>query len=112
MIIAFSPLSKFQIRLPSGDDQTLLHLIVDIRDQLNSITEFNMTSVNVIPDSAGIANLINNIQSSSSGITANPIVQLLASENQNIVGQIITSLSQQFNTMNSESVDNAVSSNS
>jgi hypothetical protein len=112
MIIAFSPLSKFQIRLPSGDDQTLLHLIVDIRDQLNSITEFNMTSVNVIPDSAGIADLIDNIQSSSSGITANPIVQLLASENQNIVGQILTSLSQQFNQMNSESVDNAVSSNS
>jgi len=112
MIIAFSPVSTFQIRLPSGDDQTLLHLIVDIRDQLNSITEFNMTSVNVIPDSAGIADLINNIQSSSSGITANPIVQLLASENQNIVGQIITSLSQQFNQMNSENVDNAVSSNS
>jgi hypothetical protein len=112
MIIAFSPVSTFQIRLPSGDDQTLLHLIVDIRDQLNSITEFNMTSVNVIPDSAGIADLINNIQSSSSGITANPIVQLLASENQNIVGQILTSLSQQFNQMNSESVDNAVSSNS
>jgi hypothetical protein len=113
MIIAFSSVSTFQVQLPTGDDQTsLLHLIVYIRDQLNSITEFNMASVNVIPDSAGIADLINNIQSSSSGITANPIVQLLASENQNIVGQIITSLSQQFNTMNSESVDNAVSSNS
>jgi hypothetical protein len=113
MIVAFSPVPTFQIRLPPGDDQTsLLHIIVHIRDILDCITELNMSSVSVIPDSVGIADLINDIQSSSGGITTNSIVQLLASENQNIVGQVITSLSQQFNKMNIESLDKAVSSKS
>ena len=71
-----------------------------------------MTSVNVIPDSAGINDLINNIQSSSNATITNPIIQLLASGNQNIVGQVISSVSQQFNKMNSDNIDNAVSSKS
>jgi hypothetical protein len=113
MIIAFSALPTFQIRLPAGDDQTsLLHLIINIRDTLDCITELNISSVSVIPDSVGIANLINDIQGPSGGITTNPIIQLLASENQNIVGQVIASLSQQFNKMNSENLNAAVSSKS
>jgi hypothetical protein len=51
------------------------------------------------------------LQSSSSAITTNPVVQLLSSGNQNTVGQVISSVSQQFNKMNSESINNAVSSN-
>ena len=99
------------MRLPSGDDQTsLLHLIVYIRDQLDCIKEFNLSSVTVQPDSIGIANLMSDIQSSPGSITTNPIVQLLAGGNQNIVGQMITSLSQQFNKMNYENIDKAVSS--
>jgi hypothetical protein len=107
MIIAFSSISTFQVLLPAGDDQTsLLHLTISIRDTLYCLTELNISSVNVIPDSAGISNLINSLQNS----TNNPIVQLLASGNQNIVGQVITSLSQAFNQMNSKSIDQAVSS--
>jgi hypothetical protein len=112
MIVAFSAVSIFQVQLPAGDDLTyVLHLIVFIRDTLDCIAQANTSSVSVLPDSAGTANLINNFQSSSSGLTTNPIVQLLASGNQNTVGQIISSLSQQFNKMNSENVVNAVSSN-
>jgi len=111
MIIAYSSISTFQVQLPAGDDQTsLLHLVVYIRDILDCITQFNMSSVTILPDSVGIANLINDVQSSSGGTTTNPIVLLLASENQNIVGQLITSLSQQFNKMNNENIDKAVSS--
>ncbi len=111
MMIAFSTLSVFQIRLPAGDDQTsILNLVVYIGDQLDCLTEYNMSSVIVTPDSVGINDFINTIQSSSSDITNNPIVQLLAGGNQNIVGQVITSLSQQFNKMNSQSLANAVSS--
>jgi hypothetical protein len=107
MIIAFSSISAFQVLLPDGDDQTsLLHLTISIRDTLYCLTELNISSVNVIPDSAGISNLINSLQNS----TNNPIVQLLASGNQNTVGQVITSLSQAFNQMNSKSIDQAVSS--
>ena len=69
-----------------------------------------MSSVTVLPDSAGINDLISNLQSSSNQITNNPIVQLLASGNQNTVGQVLTSLSQQFNKMNNENLDKAVSS--
>ena len=88
-IVAYSTVSTFQVRLPCGDDQTsLLHLIVHIRDQLDCITELNISSVTVIPDSVGINNLINNFQNSTGGITSDPIVQLLASENQNIAGTI------------------------
>ena len=110
MIISFSFLSTFQARLPVGNAQTsLLHLFIRIRDRLECITEFNLTSVYVRPDSAAMNDLINNLQSSSS--TNNPIVQLLASGNQNTVGQVISSISQQLNQKNNENMESAVSSN-
>ena len=111
MMISFSPLSTFQARLPVGNDQTsLLHLIVRIRDTLECVTELNLRSVYVRSDSAGMNDLISSLQSSSSSSTNNPIVQLLASGNQNTVGQVISSISQQFNKKNSESMNSAVSS--
>ena len=109
MIIGFSPISIIQVRLPAGNDQTsLLHISASIRDTLDCITELNILSISVIPDSVGISNLVNDLQSSSNVITNNPIAQLLASGNQNTVGQIIISLSQEFNKMNSECIDKAV----
>ncbi|CAF0859705.1 unnamed protein product [Rotaria sordida] len=111
IMIAFSPVSDFQVRLVTGDKQTsLLNIVIYIRDFLDCITEVNVSSVSVISDFVEINDLINKIQSSSNEITNNPIVQLLYSGNQNIVGQIITSLSQYFNQMNTENVDDAVSS--
>jgi len=110
-MIAFSTVSYFQVRLPSGDNQTsLLNVAIYIRDILDCLTVVNMSSVSVITDSLVINDLINSIQSSSSSITSNPLVQLLSSGNQNTVGQVLTSISQQFNTMNSANVDKAASS--
>ena len=109
MMISFSFLSTFQARLPVGNDQTsLLHLIIRIRDRLECITEFDLTSVYVRPDSAGMNDLMKDLQSSST--TTNPIVRLLASGNQNTVGQLISSISQQFNQKNNENLYNAISS--
>ncbi|CAF0788844.1 unnamed protein product [Adineta steineri] len=109
--ISFSSLSIFQVRLPSGDDQTsLLHLNVQIRDTLDCITEYNMSSITVLPDTLGITNLLNNLQSSSNALANDPTIQLLSSGNQNIIGQIIGCLSQQSNKMNSDAIDQAVSS--
>ena len=71
-----------------------------IRNQLNCIIEYNISSVIVLPDSTAINDLVTSIQSASS--PNNPIVQLLVSGNQNTVGQILTSFSQQFNKMNTE----------
>jgi hypothetical protein len=109
-MIAFSTVSDFQVRLPSGDNQTsLLNVAIHIRDILDCLTVVNMSSVSVITDSVVINDLIDSIQSSSSAITSNPLVQLLSSENQNTVGQFLTSLSQQFNTMNTANIDKAAS---
>ncbi|CAF4521529.1 unnamed protein product, partial [Rotaria sp. Silwood2] len=109
-MIAFSPISDFQVRLPSGDNQTsLLNIIIYIRDFLDCVVEVNMPSISIIPNSTEINNLINNLQSSSNEINYNSIAQLLFSGNQNIVGQIIISLSEEFNKMNSENVDKAIS---
>ena len=112
-MIAFSPDSTFQVRLPVGNDQTsLLHLIVYIRDAMECVTEVNITSVNVRPDSAQMNDLITNIQSPSPSTTSNPITQLLSSGNPNTVGQVISSISQQFNKNNTENMNSAISSKS
>lgn len=110
-MIAFSPISTFQIRLPTGDNQTsLLQIVISIRDLLDCVVEVNMTAVSVIVDTEQINNLINNVQNSTNQLTQNQFVQLLSSGSQNIVGQILTSLSQQFNQMNNQTVNTAVSS--
>jgi hypothetical protein len=108
LTIGFSSMSTFDIQLPAGD---VMNLIVHIRDTFECVTEYNMSSVSVIPDTTVINNLINNLQVSTSAANNNPIVQLLTGGNQNTVGQVITSLSQVFNNMNTQSIQNAVSSN-
>ncbi|CAF4382246.1 unnamed protein product, partial [Adineta steineri] len=109
-IIAVSPEDNFQVRLPAGDNGTsLLNLVVYVRDLLNSVTQVNISSVNVIADMAIINDLIDKITNSSSTITNNAIVRLLSSGNQNVVGQMIISLSQELNQMSSENLDKAIS---
>ena len=109
--IAYSSISTFNVLLPAGDNQTsTLVVIIHVRDQLNCIAEFNISSVTVAPDLVAINNLIVDIQNSSKTILTNPIIQLLASENQNFVGQLLTSVSKQFNQINSENLDQAIAS--
>jgi hypothetical protein len=111
-MLAFTPTSLSQLRMLAGDGNTSsLNLIGNVRDTLDCVAEFNMTSVTIVPDSVGIASFVDAVQNLGSGITNNPLVQLLASGNQNTVGQVIVSLSQEFNKMNDQSVANAVSSN-
>jgi len=111
IIIAFSSVSEFEVRLPIGNDNTsILNLFVQISDILDCISEYNMTSVIVTSDLLGINDLINTFENSPDSLTTNPFIQLLASGNQNTVGQVLTSISQQFNKINSESLQNAVSS--
>ncbi|UJR13335.1 hypothetical protein I4U23_000353 [Adineta vaga] len=108
-IVSYFTVPVFQIQLSSGDNQTsLLNLIVHIRDQLDCVTETNISSVHVTVDTVAMNNLLSDIQNSS-GIGANPIAKLLTSGNQNLVGQVLTSVSQQFNQMNSENANKAVS---
>jgi hypothetical protein len=100
-----------QVRLPAGDDTTsLLYIVAYIRDTFDGVTEYNVSSVTVVPDLEEINNLVNSLQESSSTITSNAIVQLLSGGNQNTIGQIISSISQQFNKMNSQTIATAAAS--
>jgi hypothetical protein len=111
MMIGYSSVSSFQVRLPSGNDQTsLINLIINIRDTKDCVTEFNISSVYVLTNSPSISDLINTVDNSLNMIINNPIVQLLATQNQNTVGQIITSFSIEFNKLNNQSLNKAVSS--
>jgi hypothetical protein len=109
LMLAFTPNSTFQLRLPPGNgNASSLNIVASIRDTLNSVTEFQMQSITVMLDSTAINALINVLQQPSNGATANPIIQLLAGGNQNTVGQLITSVSLVLNEMNSQIVQTAV----
>jgi hypothetical protein len=109
-MVAFSFMSTFEVRLPAGNDNTFsLYLFIHIRDTLDCVTEFNMSSVIVTVDSSGISNLINILQYSTSSLTTDPLVRLIASGNQNTVAQIVILLSQRFNSNNTESLQKFVS---
>jgi hypothetical protein len=97
-MIAFSSVSDFQVRLPSGIEPTFsLRLIIYIRDTRDCITEWNLTSIVVRPDSNALDDL------------TNPQSQLLVNRNQNTVGQVISSLAQQLNQMNTRNLQDAAS---
>ena len=112
MIIGFSSYPKIEVRLPVGNgNQSLIHIIASIRDKRDCVKEFNLPSVIVtMGDPEELANLIENIQNSNNEMNNNPFIRILSSGNQNRVGQIISSLSQQFNQINSQSQQNAIES--
>jgi hypothetical protein len=84
-------------------------MVIYIRDTFDSVREFNMSSIIVVPDTQVIIELLNMLQNPTDTLAIKSFVQLLISENQNIVAQIITSISQQLNQMSSESIENAAS---
>jgi hypothetical protein len=83
---------------------------VHIRDMLDCVTEYNLQTIMVLPDSTGITALIDVVQQPSDKSNSNPLVQLLASGNQNTIGQILTSFSQVLNKTSSKNVESAVAS--
>jgi hypothetical protein len=112
VMLASTTVSSAQLQLPAGSDNTSsVNVVVHIRDMFDCVTEFDMQSVVVVADLASIGTLVNVMQQSSIGaINTNPIIQVLAGGNPNTVGQVLTSLSQVFNAMNSQSVGTAVAS--
>ena len=103
-MIAFSSVSTFQVQLPSGNEPIFsLALVIYIRDTRDCITEWNLTSIVVRPDLAALDSLIKQLE--------DPFSPLLVNGNQNTVGQVISSLSQQLNQMNTRNLQETVSSN-
>lgn len=107
-ILAFSSVPTITLRLPAGNNnQSEVHIVAYIRDTMDGVTEFNISSVIVMPDFEQINNLVDSLQKSS---TNNSIIQALASGNQNVVGQVISSVSREFNRINNETVEKAIAS--
>lgn len=113
LLISFSPCLNFTVRLPSGQGSiSSLELLVSVLDTRSCVTELNLTSISVPSDSNAIGNLLSDLQGSSNTSTLNPLVQSLAGGNQNTVGQVTSSLSHQFNQMNTDNLQSAVSGDS
>ena len=100
--VAFSLIPKFDVRFPSGK----FHLVVHIRDMADCLTVYNLSFVEIESDSTLIDNLISNFDKSNE----NPLTEYLSSGNQNIVGQILNSASQQINSINNQTIEQAISS--
>lgn len=86
-----------QLRLPASIDPTLqLFLIVQIRDSLDCVTEFNLSSVRVSINISMINEMIEMIFQSNESLP--------------IIGQMINSIVHAFNEINEENIHTAVSS--
>ena len=111
VIVAFSFQPIFQVRLSTADsqNQTLVHLTVHIRDRLECRAEVNLSSILIITNQSAMMNFVDHLQNSTA---ADPFILLLASGNQNVVGQLLTSVSQFFNRLNNDQLDEARASQS
>ena len=111
-ILASSVSSRMELRLPAGSgNDSLVNIIIEIRDTLNCITEFDLSSISVRIDTAITNELINILQQTNTqSINSNPVIQLLSSGNQNTIGQVLTSLSQIFNEINQQNLETTVQS--
>ncbi|CAF3130688.1 unnamed protein product [Rotaria sp. Silwood2] len=105
VMFAHSYVSNIQLLLSTTDDNTsLINIIVYIRDSYDCAAEFNISSIIIVPDWTYMENLIANFQNSTNDL----FVQMLSSGNQNMVSQVVTSLSQQFNIMNNQAIKTAL----
>ena len=112
-MIAFSSVPTMQVRLPAGQANTsVLHLLVVIRDAMDCVAEANVLSVVVRTDSSAIDEFVSTVQASASTTALNrlPLVQALHSGNQIAIGQVLSSLSQQFNGINTQALQTAAHS--
>ena len=93
LLISSSVESHFDVRLPSGSP---IDLLLSIRDQLNTITEIQFSSIFVQTDDEIIDHLLANLQNGSA--LSDVFIDLLDSGNVNLISQVITSLSSEFNS--------------
>jgi hypothetical protein len=109
VMLAFSFVSTIQLLLPPTNDNTsLLNIVVYIRDTYDCAKQFNISSILVESDLTQIDGLIGNSRNS----TTNAFFQMLNSGNQNAVSQVVTSISQQSNTINNQAIQTALESKS
>lgn len=85
--------SIVELRLPARIHSiSAFHLTIVIRDTFDSMTEFSPSPVTVRSDPSDVAHIIN-------------AVQLLNSTDTNIVGQLMTLISELFNENNDQHIE-------
>ncbi|UJR08873.1 hypothetical protein I4U23_013128 [Adineta vaga] len=105
IMIAFSIVSNFQVRIPAGDDQnSLVNLVVYIEDRFKCTTKYTIAPMEVFSDRTKIYEFVDNYQQSNNYFT-----QLIKNGDQNTIGQAIILVSQELNQINRESLENVVS---
>lgn len=109
MLIAFSSTPTFTVRLPIGDEITsVVRSVILVRDKFYSVKEANLTEVLVKSDLSVIDQLMEDFQAPSR--MTNSWIQLLSTENQNTVGQLLTSFSQMLSQINAQLINETISS--
>lgn len=111
LMVGYTSSSNTAVLLPAGvDPNRTVAISVEITDMLGASTEFWLQSVTVTADTDQIDSLVTTITlSNTQALNSNPTIQLLSSGSPNTVGQILSSISQVFNEINNENVDNAIS---
>lgn len=86
-------------------------MIVRVRDEFDCFTAFDLPSRIVVQaDVIEMKKFMDEIQNSSSQLVNNPFVELLRSENQNVVSQVLSLFSNELNKINEETIAEAVAS--
>ena len=83
--------------------------MVSIRDTMNALVQVNLTLITVRPDSAAVHQLMQQLQTSAS-VSNNSLVQMLLTGDPNKVGQVLTSVTQQINDINTQLINETASS--
>jgi hypothetical protein len=112
LMIAYSGVPQFRLRLPSSVDNTSsINVVMQIQDVLNCVTEYHLISIVIIPDTGEVNSLADSLQQQNNqSLTVNPTVQRLSGGNPNTIAQVLMSVSQVFNGVSDEIATKAVSS--
>lgn len=106
-MLGFSFASDFRVQLLSSISNTsLLHPVVYIRDKLGAVTEYNLSSIVVGSD----RDLVDRLENFTSAINDSFLLWILNSGNQNMLSQLITSVSHQLNQLTGQRVETLIAS--
>jgi hypothetical protein len=89
-----------------------IQLTVYVRDKYDCTTEFDLSSISIVPDINNIISLITIVESSdyNTVIRSNPLIEILYSGNQNDICQVLTSAGQILNILAQQNLQLAVNS--
>jgi hypothetical protein len=111
MMIGFKLTPMFQFRLLVENNKNIsLNVNVYIRDRFDCVQEYSILPFYVYENSKQIEYLFQSFKDPKNDLINNSLVKILLTGNQNEIGQILISSSQQLNRINTNSFNDIVSS--